>query len=296
MRRPAPSSLRSVPTQTYDAAGLRSLLSEAAQARATDLHFKVPGSPRFRVDGRLVRTAHPTLKPADTHRLAQTVLELAGCPEPLASITDLAVGFGVRGEGRFRAQIYRQRGTLGVIVHRMALVPPTLADFGAGDDLAASVWGGPGMTIVVGRKERLSVVAALIEAYNRTAPGHLVAFEHPLEFLHRDDQASIAQREVGVDVPSIEVGLQACMVDDSDAISATDLPDAATAELAIRLAESGRPVVAGLNGCAAHQGLPCIVRLFSQQREREITTRLQQVVRQVIWLEDGKLQRRVGRK
>ena len=297
MRRPlhSPASLRPVQPPAYDAAGLRTLLSEAVAAEATDLHFKVPGPPRFRIDRLLRPTARPGLTPADTHRLAQTVLELSGSAEPLAAVTDLSVGFGVQGQGRFRADIYRQRGTLGVNIHRMALVPPNLADFQPPAGLADSVWGEAGLTLVLGRGDRLEVIAALVGAFNRSRPEHLVALEHPLEFLHRDDRASIAQREVGVDVPSVEAGLRAALVDDSDAVSTTDLPSAEAAELALRLAESGRPMVVGFTGCSPHQALSCLVRLFPLQREREVMGRFSAVLKRVIWMEDGALQVRAGR-
>ena len=297
MRRPlhSPAALRSSSPPAYDAAALRTLLAEAVQAEATDLHFKVPGPPRFRIGGALQPTARPRLSPTDTHRLAQTVLELSGSPAALANITDLSVGFGVQGLGRFRADIYRQRGTLGVNIHRMALVPPNLADFQPPADFATSVWSDGGLTLVLGRIERLAIVAALVAEYNRTCPGHLVALEHPLEFLHRDALASIAQREVGVDVPSVEAGLRAALVDDSDALSVTDLPTAEAAEMALRLAESGRPMVVGFTGCSPHETLSCLVRLFPVQREREIKSRFAAVLRQVVWLEDGVLQVRAGR-
>jgi twitching motility protein PilT len=287
--------LRSAPTPAYDARHLRALLSEAVEAGATDLHFKVPGPPRFRIGGALRPTQRSGLSPSDTHRLAQTVLELSGSAAALAAITDLSVGFGVQGQGRFRADIYRQRGTLGVNIHCMALVPPDLADFQPPAGLAQRVWAEPGLTLVLGRGERLSIIAALVAGYNRTCAGHLIALEHPLEFLHRDALASIAQREVGVDVPSIEAGLRAALVDDSDALSVTDLPTAAAAEMALRLAESGRPMVVGFTGCSPHETLSCLVRLFPVQREREIKRRFSAVLKQVVWVEEGVLQVRAGR-
>lgn len=286
MRRLPTQSLRTVPSTAYDAAGLRALLAEAREAGATDLHFKVPGRPRFRVEGQLVSTAHPALAPEDTHRLAQTVLEMAGREAPLASITDLAIGFGVHRLGRFRACIYRQRGSLGITIHRMALTPPTLDEMNAPADLAEAVWGQPGLTLVTGRAERMATLAALVDGYNKRSPGQLLCLEQPLEYLHRDERAAIAQREVGVDVPGFEAGLEVALVDDSDAIMLTDMPTPASIELALRLAEGGRPVLAGLAGAAPMNVRRHLVRRFPAHREREVAERLAATLRRVVWLED----------
>lgn len=282
--------LRPVQSTGYDPKGLRGLLAEAREAGATDLHFKVPGQPRMRVDGDLLTTSRPALTPKDTQRLAQTVLELAGREVPLASLTDLTLGFGVHREGRFRAQIYRQRGSIGVVIHRMALEPLRLSDLHASEGTSERAWGKPGLILVTGRRERLGVLSALVDAYNQGTSGQLLSLESPLEYLHRDARAAIAQREVGVDVSSIAEGLRVALTDDSDAIATTDLPDVEAVELALRIAEAGRPVVAGLAGTLPGNALRHLVRLFPQHREREITERLKAVLHRIFWSEGGALQ------
>jgi twitching motility protein PilT len=258
----------------YDREGLNGLLREAREARATDIHLKCPSRPRFRIEGTLVQSPHPTLRPGDTLRLVQAVLDLAGREVPLAAVSDLQVGFGLHKEGRFRAHIYRQRGSLGMVIHRMALTPPRLGEIGAPADLASKVWGHGGLVLVTGRADRLQTLAALADAYNHLKAGSLFMIEEPLEYLHKDARAVMSQREVGVDVPSVAEGLQSALRADCDALVATDIPDAASAEAILRIAEDGRSVAAGLAGATPAAAAAMMARRFSSERRDEVEDRI----------------------
>lgn len=272
----------------YDREGLIRLLREAREAGATDLHLKAPGRPRFRVLGDLIQTPYPSLRPDDAQRLAQAILDLAKREVPLAGVTDLRIGFGLHREGRFRAHIYRQRGSLGLVVHRMALEPPSLVDLDAAPSLVDDVWGGAGLFLVTGRRDRLRLLAGLIDGYNQRFPGCLFTIEDPLEFLHKDARAVIAQREVGVDVLSVAEGLEGALRADCDGLVATDLPDPESAELALRMAEDGRPVVVGLAGCPWEEAGRVLLRRFPARREAEIRDRLERCLKGVVYVDGAR--------
>lgn len=258
----------------YDREGLNSLLREAREAAATDIHLKCPSRPRFRIEGTLVQSPHPTLRPGDTLRLVQAVLDLAGREVPLAALSDLQVGFGLHNQGRFRAHIYRQRGSLGMVIHRMALTPPSLADLGATPNLASEVWGGGGLVLVTGRSDRLETLAALADAYNHLKAGSLFSIEEPLEYLHKDARAVMSQREVGVDVPTVAAGLQSALRADCDALVTTDIPDAASAEAMLRFVEEGHPVAAGLASATPDAAAAMLARRFPSERRDEVEDRI----------------------
>jgi twitching motility protein PilT len=266
----------------YDRDALVRLLREAREAEATDIHLKTPSRPRFRIMGGLVQTPYPALRPEDTMALAQGVLDLAHKEVALARITDLQVGFGVHRQGRFRAHMYRQRGSIGLVVHRMALTVPSLTDMGAPEDLAEQVWGSQGLVLTTGRMDRIRLLAGLTDAYNQSRPGCLFTVEEPMEFLHMDARAVISQREVGVDVPDVASGLAGALGADCDAAMVTDLPDAASAELALRMAETGRTVVAGLAGCAWEEAARVFIRRFPAHREAEIADRVHRCLAGVV--------------
>jgi twitching motility protein PilT len=273
----------------YDHETLRKILQDCEQSGATDIHFKVPGRPRFRVDGKLVPTAYPELRPEHTQRIAQEVLALGRREIPLNSLNEYEFSFGVHRIGRFRAFLYRQRGSIALVLHRMAGEPPSLVDLGADAAMGDAIWEEPGLVLVCSQKQRLALMASLVRHYNIHHSGYLLSVEHPLEYLHADGSASVAQREVPHDTPSIAEGMRFGLTGDCDAVVVSDIPDAEAAELALQMAESGRRVVASMVGCPWREAPRWFARRFPQAREREITDRLRRVLRQVVFEDDGRI-------
>jgi len=270
----------------YDHETVRKILQDCEQAGATDVHFKVPGRPRFRVDGRLVPSPYPELRPDDTRRIAQEILSLGRREIPLNTLNEYEFSFGVHRIGRFRAFLYRQRGSLAIVVHRMAGHAPSLTDLGADEGVGETAWQEPGLVLVCGQNRRLALMAALVRHYNHGGSGYLLVVERPLEYLHSDGTASVAQREVPHDTPTIASGLRFGLTGDVDAVVAADLPDFESAELALQMAENGRKVVAAMVGCPWREAPRWFVRRFPESREREIHDRLRRVLKHVVY-EDG---------
>jgi twitching motility protein PilT len=273
----------------YDQESVRKMLQDASDAGATDIHLKVPARPRFRVAGQLVNTPYPPLTPDDTRRIAQELLTLARTELPLNTLTERELSFGVHRIGRFRAYLYKQRGSLGIVIHRMALSVPTLKDLGGSPELGDRVWAQPGLVMVTGQRNRLGLMAALLQHFNRYGRGYLLSLEHPLEYLHADGNCAVAQREVPHDTPSFAEGLQWALTGDCDAVMSLDLPDAATAELAMRVAENGRHMVASVIGCPAEEVGRWLVQMFPPHRSVEITSRLRRVLRLAVFERDGRV-------
>ncbi|MDG1483262.1 MAG: ATPase, T2SS/T4P/T4SS family [Myxococcota bacterium] len=273
----------------YDHQRILSLLTDSLKAEATDILLKVPGRPMFRSADRLIPTPYPELTPADTQRAAQELLGLAMREAPLARIRELEFSFGVNRLGRFRVHLYRQRGSIAIVIHRMALSPPSLQDLQAPELVSRLAWSQPGIVLVTGRRARLGLLAALTDAYNRGYPGHLVSIEDPMEYLHQDIRAAISQREVSVDTDSYRSGLLAARRENPDGVVIHDLPDAETAELALRMAESGCRVIASISGCQMTEVTRWFTRMFPEYRESEMATRLSEVLTAVISETDGKI-------
>jgi twitching motility protein PilT len=266
----------------YDHQRVLSLLNDSLKAEATDILLKVPGRPMFRSSGRLIPTPYPELSPADTLRAAQELLGLGMKEAPLAQIREMEFSFGVARLGRFRVHLYRQRGSIAIAIHRMALSPPSLQDLNAPELVSRLAWRQPGLVLVTGSRGRLGLLAALTDAYNRGYPGHLVSIEDPMEYLHRDIRASISQRELSVDTDSFRSGLAAARREDPDAVVVHDLPDAESAEQALRLAESGCRVIASISGCRMAEVTRWYARMFPEYRENEICVRLSDMLTAVI--------------
>ena len=273
----------------YDQHRVMALLKDSLAANAEEILIKVPGKPMFRAAGRLLPTPHPEITPEQTNQVAQALLTVARRELPLAALKDASFSFGVQGLGRFRAHLYRQRGSFSIVIHRISFAPPSLLDLGLPPLATAVAWGGAGLTLVAGQRRHAELLAALTREYNQTATGHLISVEYPTNFLHKDHHALISQCEVGVDVDTYLAGVQRLRFEVPDAVVVHDLPDAEVAEEVLRCAERGTPVVAGIEGCRPGELTRWFCRMFPERREAEISERLCLIMRGVIAERHGKM-------
>ncbi len=273
---------------TADVAGLTRLIEEMAQAGATDLHIKVPGRPQVRVEGALVPMPYERVNPAETYGFAQAVMELAGEPEPFASVRDARVAFAIDGVGRFRGQVARQRGSFEIVIHRVQLEAPRVEEF-PGLSVVGEAFSGPrGLFLVGGGRQRRAALAAIIRSFNEQHWGRLVSIEDPIDWLHRDARASISQREMGTDVSTFREGLACALRQDADAVVVTDVPTVEDAEIVLRAAEDGLFVFAGMPMAGADDAMMSFAGRFPVSREREVVSRVASVLRGIVLVEsDG---------
>lgn len=272
---------RDLPTGA-GAKGLAPLLAELVERGGTDLHLEVPSRPAFRVDGRIVPSVHPRLLPGDVEALARAVLELAGDDRALRHVYDARVAFGVEGLGRFRACIARQRGSFGVVVQRVETCVPVLEELGVLGEVAEVLAEGWGLVLVGGERRRHAVSAAIIGAYSRDFPGHVVSIEQPLRYLHRNSRAAISQREVGIDCESRASAVAALASMDPDLVVLDDAHGPAELDPVMSLVEEGGMAVISLPVPAGED----IVRAFSRRLgpgpEGEAARRVSALLRAVV--------------
>ncbi|MBN2801222.1 MAG: Flp pilus assembly complex ATPase component TadA [Deltaproteobacteria bacterium] len=241
----------------YSLKDVTAFLQQAAKDGASEIHFKAPNRPRFRQDGVLVPIEAAALTPAQTHQIAQVLCTMAGIEIALGTVQDHEFGLGLAGIGRFRVQLYRQRGSIGIVLHRMSLQVLEMSALGVPSSFEAVI-DHPGLTLIGGGVKRTALMAALVQRFNARLRGHVVVLENPLTVLHRDAMGSIAQRDVGVDVESFSAGVYAAVRQQADLIAVGDVPDTATVEAVITAAENGIGVVA----CVPSVGVDDIVDHF----------------------------------
>lgn len=213
------------------------MLKEVDQKGSSELHFKAPSPPLYRVEGSLRPLSTRSLTKQDVIDVAQVLADLAERERPGTHLSDAELAFGIPQLGRFRAQLYRQRGLLSLLITRVHAQPPTLADVGAPSALRSDL-GQPGLTLLAGRRSTDWLHAA-IDEYNRHTTGFVVLAERPLAYLHRDDKAAIAHREVGLDVPDFATAIESGRALGADLVAINDVPDLKTAEAALVAAERG---------------------------------------------------------
>lgn len=268
--------------------GILALLDEMIQSGATDIHLKVPGRPQLRLGDKLIPLPYEPLMPEDTQSLTRAVLELAREEIPISSLKDHRVSFGVEGKGRFRAQLSRQRGTLSLVIHRIATDVPSMDQLGNLSASTEAIRSGSGLILVTGGRSRASVLAAMTCWYIQNIPGHIISIENPIEYLHRDAKASISQREVGIDVESTARGVEAALFQDPNALVIAEIPSATEAELALRAAEEGVLVLVGIPSLEGSEAIRLFARRFPAHREEEIALRVASLLKGVVTSDHGK--------
>jgi twitching motility protein PilT len=225
------------------------LLGKAITARARDVHLKVGQPPGARVQGELVYFRLEPIRPEDTEAVAHHVIGDTSVLRDLSTLGEYDGSYEAPGVGRFRINVYRQRGTLAIVMRFIPFDVPTLEKLGAPAACRNLAEKDRGLVLCVGAagNGKSSTLAAMLKHMNQTLARHIVTIEDPIEFLHIDDRSSISQREIGHDTKSFASALRAALRQDPDAILVGEIRDAETMEIALKAAETGHLVLSTLH-------------------------------------------------
>ncbi len=225
------------------------LLSKAVAANASDVHLKVGQPPGARVRGDIVYFRAEPLKAQDTEHVARHLIRDPAIRESLTTLREHDSAYEAQGVGRFRVNIYRQKGTLAIVMRAIPLKIPTFEQLGAPEPCRGLAEKDRGLVLVVGAagNGKSSTLAAMIGHLNRTQPLHIVTIEDPIEFLHTDDKSSVSQREIGLDTGSFADALRAALRQDPDVILVGEIRDEVTMDIALKAAETGHLVLSTLH-------------------------------------------------
>jgi twitching motility protein PilT len=241
----APTSANMYTSEAY----FNQLLAKAVTAKASDIHLKVGIPPAARIRGELVFFRTDPLRKEDTDNIAKLVIRDSGVRAEVANLREYDCAYAAPGVGRFRVNVYRQRGTLGIVMRSIPTVIPKFEELGAPAPCQYLAERERGLVLVVGAagNGKSSTLAAMIGHLNRTQPLHIVTIEDPIEFLHEDDKSSISQREVGIDTGTFADALRAALRQDPDVILVGEIRDEATLDIALKAAETGHLVLSTLH-------------------------------------------------
>lgn len=248
---------------------LDAALDEAIQRGASDLHLKVPSPPKLRVSGELAALdGFPALKPSDTEEIASHVLRTEAKHKHFDEHGAVEVSYYTK-QGRFRASVFRQRGSVAIVFR---LIPEAPEPEGLGIPDVVLSWAGTkrGLVIVGGPTGagKSTTSAVLLRLINQSRNCHVVTIEDPIEFLHPDLQASLSQREIGVDAPTFHDALRSALRQDPDVILIGEVRDEETAMTALRAAETGHFVICTIHTSGAAEAVQRFVELFGPRNER----------------------------
>ena len=262
---------------------LRPLLDIAAERHASDLHICVGRPPTLRIATALFGLDMPVLTPEDTAALANQIVT----PERRAAFEDrgeIDMSYSVPGLGRYRVNIYKQRGSIGVAMRLIPEVIPTFEELGL-PSVARTLCDKPdGLVLVTGitGSGKSTTLAAMVNRINTTRAVHIVTLEDPIEYMHRHNRSIVNQREVYLDTKSFVSGLRAALREDPDVILVGEMRDLETIATAISAAETGHLVLATLHTASASQTIDRIIDVFPPHQQQQVRTQLSMTLQAVI--------------
>jgi len=260
------------------------LLRIAVERKASDLHLKVGNYPCLRVDGELVPLSdQPRVSAEDMLNMAFNMMSNRQ-KQKFKEETELDMAYGVAGLGRFRVNVFQQRGNVGLVLR---VIPTKIR---ALDELflppiVEKICDEPrGMVLVTGitGSGKSTTLAAIIDRINSTRSEHIITIEDPIEFLHRDKKGYVNQREVEVDTSSFAAALRASLRQDPDVILVGEMRDLETIATALHAAETGHLVFSTLHTLDAVETINRIIAVFPPPEQKQIRLQLATTLRAVV--------------
>jgi twitching motility protein PilT len=251
------------------------LLQACVSQRASDIHLVVDKPPIFRVDGRLRALETKVLGADDTVALMKSITPERNQQE-LQEEGGTDYGFAFGEAARFRVSVFKQRGSLSIVLRQIPNKILTFDEVGLPQICAALCRRPRGLFLVTGPtgSGKTTTLATMVDYINEKLDRHIVTIEEPIEYYHKHKKSIINQRAVGVDVPSFAEALRRVLRQDPDVILVGELRDLETIEAAVRAAETGHLVFSTLHTTSAAGTITRIIDVFPPNQQEQIRTQL----------------------
>src|SRR5204862_204701 len=263
---------------------MEKIISAAGDRGASDLHIKAGDVFRARIDGKLVPLTKQRLTPDQTKAIAQRLIANDEDRGRIDKLRDYDCSWGMPGIGRFRVNILRQRSSFMIVMRVIPFDVPTFETLKLPAVLAEVATAERGMILVTGvtGSGKSSTMAAVINHINQTQHKHVLTLENPIEFLHRDINCSVTQREIGTDTDDFRMGLRAALRQDPDVVLIGEMRDAETIDTAMKAAETGHLLVSTLHTPDAVTTITRIVSMFPPEEQEIARLRLAEALHAVV--------------
>jgi twitching motility protein PilT len=260
------------------------LLKIAVDAGASDLHLKVGSYPMMRVRGALVpATEDKRLDHEDVVAMSAAVMSTSQ-RQRFKEAQEVDLAYSVPGLGRFRCNIFQQRGTVGLVLRVIPMHIRSIDDLMLPSVLKQIAEEERGLVLVTGTtgSGKSTTLAAMVDYINRNRCTHVMTVEDPIEFLHRDQKSIVNQREVSVDTRSFAQALRSALRQDPDVILVGEMRDFETIETGLLAAETGHLVFSTLHTLDATETINRIIAVFPPHQQKQVRLQLASVLRAVI--------------
>jgi twitching motility protein PilT len=263
----------------------KKLLIAAINKNASDIHLQVGASPMFRVNGELFQVKFGSLSPKDTHSVVDEILSQSIIQFPTSnSLAEIDVAYNLEGYGRFRANIYLQRGAYNIVMRAIPVLIKSFADLNLPPILEKISTLQRGLVLVVGAtgNGKSTTVASMIQHINNTRRAHIVSIEDPIEYVFENRRSVISQREVGTDTESYSKATVAAMRQDPDVIFVGEMRDKETVDTVLRASETGHLVISTMHTMDSINAISRLVAFYPADQEANIRKRLSNCLVSVI--------------
>ena len=282
------SPAAAAPTDAPPAAApfnFKAILQEMVKQNASDLHLKVGRPPTLRVQGELAPLSAPAMRPEDLKSLAEQVMSPRQVKE-FAENKEADFAIGVPGIGRFRVNVYQQRGTIAYALRSIPYQTSTVEELNLPAVVEQIAMRPRGLVLVTGitGSGKSTALAAMIQHINEQRHANIITIEDPIEFLHRDINCHINQREVGTDTGSFSAALRRVLRQDPDVILLGEIRDLDTLDTALKAADTGHLVFSTLHTTDATQTINRVLSFYPPHQQAEVRFSLSSALQAVVSL------------
>lgn len=262
---------------------LDELLKYTIGEKGSDLHLTVGVPAVIRIDGNLIYIKSDVLTIEDTKVYAKTILGEEGYLK-YTEIGEIDTSYSISGLGRFRVNIYRQRGSDALAIRVVGIKIPTLKELNMPGVITELINKQRGLVLVTGPtgSGKSTTLAAIINEINQTKPMHIITLEDPIEYMHKHNKSIINQREIGKDSKCYGDALRAILREDPDVILIGEMRDYESISIAITAAETGHLVFSTLHTVGAAKTVDRIIDVFPPHQQQQIRVQLAAVLQGVI--------------
>jgi twitching motility protein PilT len=249
---------------------IHDFLRHVVERKASDLHLKVGGPPTIRINGHLMRTDFERQDSEACQAAADEMMD-DDQREELKRMGEVDFAHSEPGVGRFRVNVHRQRGSLGIAARRILPGAPSFEELGLPPAVEALANEHRGLLLVTGPTSsgKTTTTGAVIDHINKTRACHILTIEDPIEILHRDEQAVVTQREIGMDTTDFARALRAAMRQDPDVIFVGEMRDLETVKAGLQAAETGHFVIATLHTTDVTETINRIIDFFPPHQQNQ---------------------------
>jgi twitching motility protein PilT len=258
-------------------------LTELMHGEGSDLHVKVGSAPMLRLPEGLRRLDREPVTNDEALDIADAIIP-DDRKDRFVEAGEVDFAYSIAHVGRFRVNVFRQRGSISMVLRKLRFGGPAFEEIGLPDAIRTIADEHRGLILVTGPtgSGKTTTLAAMIDYINKTKPVHIVTIEDPIEVLHKDEMASINQREVGNDTNDFLVALRAAMRQDPDVILIGEMRDTETVRAAIAAAETGHLVMSTLHTVDATETVNRVIDFFPPYQQKQVRLALAGTLRGII--------------